>query len=149
MQSWEKIPTEINITNVVSDINLVVEGGSNIGRLNVILKFSQVRDGFPEDIQVEFRRRGVLAYRYIQESFDYKIQLEGKLPSVGYGHFPDAAYPLLQTENSRWLTEFSDIFEEDRFPRCRHYLFLSLNDVLEVLADESPAVTIVGAVGGK
>jgi hypothetical protein len=125
MESWEKISSGIEISEVATDIDLKALGGSRDGTVSAVLKFNPVLDGFFRDIQVQF-----------EEKFN-------QIPTIGRGRFPNGAYPLLWTNKSRWLEEYSHLFRDQRFRPCKHYIFFSLNDVLEVLASDEPTVEIL------
>ncbi len=111
------------INSFCADIGLVYEPPA---RLTVRLYFSHVRGNPPEDVLLEFEY--VAAFRCEDECF-YGSCLPDKLP-----RFDDkqVTFPLLIVEDSPWARRLAD-----RHPQgegCIHYVFISLNDTVEVLA---------------
>jgi len=148
MVTWEKISTDFKIDAVAADIDLSMSNGSANGTLELILRFTSVVDGMRQDIAVKFDRRHVLAFRYFEESFDMKLDLGSRgVPVIGFGNFSKATFPLIRSSRSKWILEFEQEFNNHpMLSGCQHYIFLSLNDVVEVLASQDPILNLLPAM---
>ncbi len=147
MLNWERLTPHIDISSPAAEIDFSMIGaltsGNGHGEVNVVLKFSLFQDGFPNDIQIKFKRDSVLAHRYVQEPFDEITGFIGDAPKISRGLYKDATYPLLTAVKSIWLQEFAEVFHDKTFAVCKHYLFASLNDIVEILASEDPEIQIL------
>src|SRR5947207_1101844 len=72
--------------------------------LNIILMFSEIKDGIENDLQIKFGR--VFAYSVHEEFVHPWNNLQNDLPQLG-GKWEKWAFPLLIIKNSIWLRSFS------------------------------------------
>ena len=111
------------INSVCADIGLVYEPPA---RLTLRLYFSHIRGNPLKDIRLKFEY--VAGFHYEDECF-YGACLPDELPRAEGRGF---TFPLLIIEDSPWASAMTARHSQGE--GCVHYVFLSLNDIVEVLA---------------
>jgi hypothetical protein len=104
------------------------------------LGFSSVSGGSAQDLVLHFSN--VIALRYEAEAPGL-IPLPKNLPKLAVGIYPAFTYPLLEVRDSDWLAEYSAFNPE---AALHHYVLVSLNDLLHVLAGEKVEASWVNPV---
>lgn len=93
-------------------------------------------DEKPEvDIRVSFYFAKAPAYRNIQES--YRTELWAKLGR----EMPGTPWSSLRVFGADWAEALR---QEPLFPEIKHFMISTVDDVIEVLTPDEPAVTVLG-----
>ena len=100
--------------------------------LVVVMHFSRVLDGFAQDLQLTFSR--VLAVQWEEESSGL-IHSQSSLPTCTFRGW---THPTLIVEGSEWASRYAANRHAADDARVTHYLLVSLNDLLHVLAEVEP-----------
>lgn len=108
--------------------------------LTITLLFSDIVDGTDSDLCLRFGR--VLAYS-VYEEFVHRQTLESA-PRLT-GHWETYVYPLLRISESTWMTSLPDLLVVH--PDAIHYRLLTLDQIVDVLCSEPPAVSWVSGGG--
>lgn len=112
----------------------------------VTLHFSRVV-GLPDrDLQLNFRRP--LAVSWEDERFNH-IPYPNPIPRCALPGLDQFAYPTILIEGSAWADRYAaSFYTADEFPShpVRHYLLMSMNDILHVLADQPPIAEWITSV---
>ena len=98
-------------------------------KLRVLMHFSKVIGGLEQDLEVILN--GGVALRWAEEALHSVTSPIVSLPKLSSEKWSDWTYPLLLVEESEWLKSVKF------FPHVRdhrHMVFMSMNDVIEVLA---------------
>jgi hypothetical protein len=93
------------------------------------MHFSRVVDGPDRDLELLFR--GAVASRWTEESFSSLHDGPDAFPKCPDPRWAQWTYPLIQVMDSRWLLTYLDNAGAEG--RC-HFLLISMNDLLDVLA---------------
>ena len=120
---WEIVP---GIDFPAADISISYESPFE---LSVRMNFSDTVDGPNEDLQIDFDH--VHAFQWESESFGL-IPLPRALPKCRLPQWSLWTFPLLQCEESSWATAYRD--NQPQALDCQHFVFISMNDLLHVLA---------------
>jgi hypothetical protein len=106
----------------------------------VTMHFSRVRGGTPRDLTLRFSE--TLAVSWEEESLGL-IETPEVLPMCSAEAFRRWTYPLLLVENSRWAEKYAARLypaDDARAEAVRHYLLVSMNDLLHILTMSKPEV---------
>lgn len=113
-----------DITVAASDRRLV----------EVRMYFSRVRDAGPKDLVLTFDH--VIAFHWHDEMFGSIFVPRPPLPKIPEASEPmfnDWTYPILEIEGSPWVEQCLQVRQQTK-PPLRHYLFVAMNDLVDVLA---------------
>ena len=106
--------------------------------LTVTLHFSRVTGGYPDDVDCRFRKPVALLWE--DESYSVSA-IPGPLPKVENPNFDTWTYPSITIEESSWAESgFSNMHQAIGDGELTHFVFVSMNDVLHVLAVDIPEV---------
>ena len=132
-EKWE--PVEGIITPVA---RAVVEEDHTGLLVNLI--FSEMVAGLQTDLRISFGR--VLAYTVYDDMLHpwTAARPELRLAEPWAMYF----YPLLQIHNSSWADSVPNLLFFH--PKCIHYRLLTLDQIVDVLSNQAPAVSWVKAV---
>jgi hypothetical protein len=113
--------------------------------LVIVMHFSRMVGGLERNLELTFTNP--LAVRWEEEHCGL-IEGPANLPKCSNGQF---VHPTLIIENSAWRKAYVDRLYSAGDPQSkdvRHYFFLSLNDLLHVLADGEPVVRWIASASG-
>ena len=105
------------------------------GKLRLLLYFSLVRDGIPNDLEITFNR--AVAMTWHEEALhSVSVGWPKSLPRLVDGKWKGWTHPFLQVHESDWLRRL------DYMPLVKglgHFALVAMNDIVEVLADPTPS----------
>lgn len=99
-------------------------------RVTVRMRFSNVRDGQANDLELCFSK--AIPLRWESESYGL-VHLPKPLPTCRAEKWANWTFPLLRVDHSQWLAEHDariPVAAEDRV----HFALVTMNDLLHVLA---------------
>jgi hypothetical protein len=105
--------------------------------IEVTMHFSRVAGGMGQDLRLLFNE--ALGFRWMEE-LPYAMAGEAlpTLPKCADPQWSSWTAPLLVSDDSRWVT---DVAGHPVFASARHFLMISMNEVVEVLAKPSIVAT--------
>ena len=103
-------------------------------KLRVVMHFSLVRDGLPNDLEIIFDRAYALAW-HDESLYSFSAHWPKPLPKLSSGKWKGWTYPFLQIHESEWLkrVEFHPLAKHSV-----HFALVSMNDIVEVVAGPAP-----------
>ncbi|MEP1150344.1 MAG: hypothetical protein ABJH08_01340 [Balneola sp.] len=113
--------------------------------LIIRLHFSRVKDGFDKDIKLVFTQP--ISVVWEDESFQI-FELPENLPRCESDNFKNWTYPSLVLHESKWVDLYAArMLDDESFKNheLKHFVFLSMNDLLHVLSYENPKIEILNA----
>lgn len=111
--------------------------------LDISMHFSRVLGGFESDLYITFENP--FALQWEQESFGL-IEFPSPIPKCEHPDFGDWSYPAIILQNSPWADQYAAHLmtdEEFKVHNIQHFIFVSMNDLLHVLAMENPRITVM------
>jgi len=100
------------------------------GKLRVLMHFSLVNGGLPNDLEIVLSR--AIALRWAEEAvYSIAQQRLDPVPKLERDPWRGWTYPLLVVEDSDWFKGYEGL---SQFSDRQHFIFLALNDVVEVMA---------------
>jgi hypothetical protein len=111
----------------------------------IVMHFSKVKDGSTQDLEITFGRP--IAVQWEEESYGL-IELPDNLPQCSRIEFSNFTYPTLIVTDSRWANLYaSRSYSEEEYKNhnVRHFVFISMNDILHVLSNEEPKYKFIPA----
>lgn len=111
--------------------------------LDISMYFSRVIGGFESDLNITFEYP--LALQWEQESCGL-IEFPSPVPKCEHLNFRDWSYPAIIFQNSPWADRYAAHLMTDKefkVHNIQHFIFVSMNDLLHVLAMENPRVTVI------
>lgn len=106
--------------------------------LVVTMMFSEISDGLDSDLLIGFGR--VAGYTVYEEFVHPWDSPQTESPMIGDGS-KRCVFPLLSIHDSAWLRSLSDRLIG--FPNSFHYRLLTLDEIVDVLANKTPNATWV------
>lgn len=102
--------------------------------VTVRLLFSEMRNAPPRDLLISFQERVFACTSFEEFVHPWEWEERGQVPRLG-DPWAGYTFPLVRISDSRWLASFSDsqILAPER-PSITHYRFLSLDNIVDVLA---------------
>jgi hypothetical protein len=111
-------------------------------RTFVTMHFSHVKDLPENDLTLDFR--GAVAMKWELECPGFN-EMPQDLPKCRDPKWQMWTFPLLQVEDSSWLQQFKPIYEHPQGSKLAHFLLVSMNDLVQLIANaEVGAKWIVG-----
>lgn len=117
--------------------------------LEVLMHFSRVIDGHEMDLRLAFD--SPCALQWEEESFGL-IPIPSELPRCASGKFARWTFPTLLVEGSHWAETYAArrfATDDPAAKELRHYVMLSLNDTVHVLAFKAPRAQWLSPVSGR
>ena len=104
--------------------------------LIVVLHFSYFKGNPAKDLKLTFKN--AISLRWEEELGVWLIPLPESLPKISKEPWSTWRFPLLKVVNSKLLSQVSEI--GSMADGCGHFILTSLNDTLEVLANENVTI---------
>ena len=111
------------------------------GTLSIDLLFSGVHCGYASDIEARFDSPIIMSWE--DESYSH-MDIPDDLPRCNSESFASWTYPMLKISDSKVISTYSAIVEayEGSADSLTQYVFVSMNDLIWVLATEDPEIVI-------
>jgi hypothetical protein len=113
------------------------------GRIRVLMRFSLVVGGIPDDLELIFDRAA--AMNWADEAVhSVSVPMPTQRPRLPAGKWDGWTYPLLRVNESSWLSRFEFL------PNCRgltHFLLVAMNDIVDIVAGPAPSVRWIPSTG--
>jgi hypothetical protein len=138
LAEWRPVP---GIESPCADISFSYVGGRE-GTLVLRLRFSQVIGNPAQDLLVTFQ--GAVGLRWMDECLSLN-SLPVEIPKFGSGKWANWSFPLFIVKESKWAREQANHHPQGE--GREHYVFLSMNDEVEVLAFPNAETKWVAAEG--
>ena len=125
------------------DISYSWDSQRENGLLLITLHFANVVEGFSSNVQLSFM--APISIQWEEESFGL-IELPEILPKLTNPKFFNWTYPMFTIVGSSWADKYAGqkyAGEEFKSHRVTHYCFISLNDILHVLSESVPTLTLL------
>jgi len=109
------------------------------------MHFSRVRHSKPEDLILSFAH--LVALHWHDEMFGSIFVARPPLPRIKEASEPtfmNWTYPILEIDESPWVEQSQQVLPQTS-PPLKHYLFVAMNDLVDVLAQPPTKVTWVSA----
>ncbi|WP_321311496.1 hypothetical protein [Halarcobacter sp.] len=135
-----KIFKELNVPCADISYQWISEENS---RLIIIMHFSRVVEGFEKDLELIFFNP--IALQWEDECYPI-FDLPEKLPKCTKKGFEDWTYPTLIIPNSQWADRYDKSFainERHDNQQLKHFVLISMNDILSILSCEMPNVKLI------
>lgn len=98
---------------------------------SVTMHFSRVVGLPPEDLLLRFT--DIVALRWELECPGFDPTPES-LPKCTLSKWSKWTFPLLKIKRSQWLTQYSSIYQHTDCPELSHFLLVSMNDLVQIIA---------------
>lgn len=136
---------QAKISDVAEQIKLpcadITVAASSRRLVEVRMHFSRVRQAAPEDLVLTFDH--VIAIHWHDEMFGSIFVPRSPLPKITESSDPmfnNWTYPIIEIEGSPWVEQSLQVRPQTK-PPLKHYLFVAMNDLVDVLAP--PPVKVV------